>query len=1034
MNKILLSLATVFVAGSIGNAQNLDYTFVTVGCNRIDPIDIVAAGQGSTYDTISSANVGALNRLFSEVVAMSPHPTFLLMTGDIVMGYRADTNYLAKQLQGWKALYNAHPISKSAIKVVVIPGNHETQDKAAGKKSTQALERTFLREMKNFINGSNGPVATGKVPGTDSLTTDQSQLTYSFNYKNDHFLILNTDPTGRDSRLPFRWLRNDLSKATNARHIFAFGHKPAYSSKFKPLDGLEAFVAQRDSFWTVLENAHAEAMFAAHEHIWDTIQGHKGKTWQVIAGNGGSAVESTLNPVVNKKWNEPPYNYHGFTLVSVYTNGKIVCQSMGHDIGAHYWDEVPSNPTTERANFRLETGVVIDHTPILSTHTAGPFTLTSTITDNISIKADTLMYWVNGVLNKTVAVVNGSTYTYTIPAQTGSGSIQYSIKAIDSFGQVTMLPSEPNGKYSFRFGVPVAEGLSSSQTAYVSPVAPGVITTPILTTGDVVGGYKMVGIPDGLGAYDNGNGTFTLLMNHELSGTPANPEGVVRAHGGKGAFVSKWVISKSDLSVISGSDLIQTVKLWNGTGYTTYGPSDTTKMKSFLRFCSADLPSVSAFYNSASGKGTQERIFMNGEESSAERGRAMAHIATGPNAGTSYELPRLGKAAWENALANPATGDKTLVGVDNDGSTTDSKVYFYLGTKTATGTEVEKAGLTNGKLLTVKIAGYAAERTSATVSNGVPTSGTRFSLLDLGNVENMTGAALNTAANTAGATKFARVEDGAWDPIHPNDYYFNTTDQLDQVNDKIGTQVGRSKVWRLRFDDINNPELGGVVEAVLDGTEGQNMLDNMAIDNYGHIILLEDVGNAAHNGKVWQYTIATDEFKIIAKHDPARFGDIGVPATAPFNQDEETSGIIDVQDILGAGKFLVVDQAHYLTDAETVEGGQLLQLFNPDTYNASTLVTGFDDASDVSATSEVTLYPTPTNNEATISIRLDRVDKAVVSMFDMKGNKVLPSIEKNVGKGVQQITVNTQGLENGIYIMQVSVGNKTTRIKTVILH
>ena len=39
----------------------------------------------------------------------------------------------------------------------------------------------------------------------------------------------------------------------------------------------------------------------------------------------------------------------------------------------------------------------------------------------------------------------------------------------------------------------------------------------ILTAGDSVNGYRMAGWPDGLGAYDNGDGTFTLLMNHELS-------------------------------------------------------------------------------------------------------------------------------------------------------------------------------------------------------------------------------------------------------------------------------------------------------------------------------------------------------------------------------------------------------------------------------------------------------------------------------------------------------------------------------------
>ncbi|MDQ3774060.1 MAG: hypothetical protein M3461_06675 [Pseudomonadota bacterium] len=46
--------------------------------------------------------------------------------------------------------------------------------------------------------------------------------------------------------------------------------------------------------------------------------------------------------------------------------------------------------------------------------------------------------------------------------------------------------------------------------------------------------YRMVGIPDGLGAYDNHGGTFTVLMNHELR----EVAGVPRAHGGIGAFVS----------------------------------------------------------------------------------------------------------------------------------------------------------------------------------------------------------------------------------------------------------------------------------------------------------------------------------------------------------------------------------------------------------------------------------------------------------------------------------------------------------------
>ena len=58
---------------------------------------------------------------------------------------------------------------------------------------------------------------------------------------------------------------------------------------------------------------------------------------------------------------------------------------------------------------------------------------------------------------------------------------------------------------------------STDVSAYVLPSAPGVEIAPILTVGDAAeNGYRMVGIPDGLGAIGNGR-TFSLFMNHELT-------------------------------------------------------------------------------------------------------------------------------------------------------------------------------------------------------------------------------------------------------------------------------------------------------------------------------------------------------------------------------------------------------------------------------------------------------------------------------------------------------------------------------------
>ena len=59
-------------------------------------------------------------------------------------------------------------------------------------------------------------------------------------------------------------------------------------------------------------------------------------------------------------------------------------------------------------------------------------------------------------------------------------------------------------------------GPSSSQTPYLLPEAAGVKITSLLTVGDAVGGYKMAGIPDGLGAFDNNDGTFTSVSYTHL--------------------------------------------------------------------------------------------------------------------------------------------------------------------------------------------------------------------------------------------------------------------------------------------------------------------------------------------------------------------------------------------------------------------------------------------------------------------------------------------------------------------------------------
>jgi hypothetical protein len=440
----------------------------------------------------------------------------------------------------------------------------------------------------------------------------------------------------------------------------------------------------------------------------------------------------------------------------------------------------------------------------------------------------------------------------------------------------------------------------SSQAAYLIPVASGVTTKAILTVGDAAGTkpdgspYRFVGIPDGLGAFDNDDGTFTLLANHELG----NTAGIARAHGGAGAFVSRWKIRKADLGVLSGSDLIQTVSLWNPTS-AAYAPGSGV---AFGRFCSGDLPSA-PLYEPASALGYEGRIYFNGEETGNE-GRALAHVLDG----SSYELPWLGKASWENIVVSPHVQSKTVaIGLDD---TTPGQLYVYVGTKTNSGLPVDKAGLTNGNLFGVTVTGFPSEPAS-----GIPSA--PFTLSPFGNASAMTGAALDAASITANVTRFLRPEDGAWDPAHPNDFYFVTTNAI----------AAPSRLWRLRFQNIAQPELGGSIDMLLDGGEGQAMLDNLGLDARGHVMLTEDPGNNARIAQVWRYDIATDRLVNVAQHDPALFSS---GAAGFISQDEEASGVLDATAILGAGWWLLSDQIHATAgDTELVERGQLTALFDP---------------------------------------------------------------------------------------------------------
>ena len=94
------------------------------------------------------------------------------------------------------------------------------------------------------------------------------------------------------------------------------------------------------SMWSVLEANHAEAMLAAHNHLYYRIQTPPYHPLQIIAGNGGSVLDASAYP--NKV-------FFGFTLVKVFTSGKVMAYSYGRDLpGNGYLGATAGIPTTLR--------------------------------------------------------------------------------------------------------------------------------------------------------------------------------------------------------------------------------------------------------------------------------------------------------------------------------------------------------------------------------------------------------------------------------------------------------------------------------------------------------------------------------------------------------------------------------------------------------------------------------------------------------------------------------------------------------------
>lgn len=464
--------------------------------------------------------------------------------------------------------------------------------------------------------------------------------------------------------------------------------------------------------------------------------------------------------------------------------------------------------------------------------------------------------------------------------------------------------------------------------------------TPLLSvadqvpeTGNPAARYQMIGIPDGLGAYEEDDDTVAVFMNHELTkSTQSEPD--VGGALNRGTFVSKYLLNE-DGNVLSGERAYDSVYQEN----VLVGPAaDATNTTSaFGRFCSGSLASRDV--------GFDRPIFLTGEEvdngADSFDGKGGQTVAIFDN--QAHALPRMGHFAKENTLIMPRTGRKTVALPLEDGpSGPDSQLYMYVGRKSRQqgATVLARNGLDSGTL-------YVFRSTTPGANNELSfQSGTvEGEWVEIPGAATMTDTELEAASDAVGAFGFVRIEDGAFDKERRNQFFFVTTGG----NKSAGNELGRLYQLRLDRDDPTDDARLGVVynadHVVAAGGDIAISPDNL--DTSEDSLVINEDGTSpsravmaakGRDGSIWEFELADGNWlnrvdvssaQRVAELDPP--GRDGVQVGAGI---WETSGIIDVSELFGGEvAWLTVVQAHSPTGApapNTVEDGQLLLLRSED--------------------------------------------------------------------------------------------------------
>lgn len=466
----------------------------------------------------------------------------------------------------------------------------------------------------------------------------------------------------------------------------------------------------------------------------------------------------------------------------------------------------------------------------------------------------------------------------------------------------------------------IGASASTSVKPYVVAVGSEYTVTPLFSVNDQVqwskgnSQYRMVGIPDGLGAHPNGDGTATVYMNSEF---PFNvqSEPLVSGTKNRGSIVSKWILD-ADGNVVEGARAYDWI--FNENEFVGPAPTTANSTRAFSRFCSGAL--------AGPPQGLDRWIYFTNEEEGtpANTFDTKGGLAVAIVDNNLYTLPKMGRFAWENTLIQPNQGTSLVAIGMEDGPTSfdpaleNSQLYMYVGKKdrSAGAGVLRRNGLDNGELY-VLVPANPAKSSEATFTTG--SIEVEWALIP--DAEDLNETQLDAASDAVGAFRFARPEDGAFNKKNRDNYLFVTT----------GGAAGANELGRLYSLELHpgNVTKGGTLtieyaadSIVAAGADTAISPDN--VDVSGDYLMINEDGTAEsrlvmaekdRDGSIWRFDLERSGVDVSSRVRIAELNPPGRDDVAVGPGVWETSGIIDVSEIFGPDTWLSDVQAHAPTAA-----------------------------------------------------------------------------------------------------------------------